>query len=244
MNCREKLLPEVRFGGFSRVDGTVNFYLRINALITSKSTVLDVGCGRGAYKDDPILFRRDLRVLSGKVKKVIGLDVDPKARANPFVDEFRLLDDSESRWPIENKSVDLIVSDWTLEHVANPNIFFEEAYRVLKPGGYLCMRTTNAWGYIALLARLIPKQVQAKVVQWAQKDREEEDIFPTVYRCNTKPSIKRQLIEHGFDGAVYAQRGEPGYLNFSCLAYFLGLVYERVMPEAFLNTLIIFARKV
>ena len=42
-------------------------------------SVLDYGCGAGGYGDDPVALRRDLRVFRGKVKKVIGLDVDPSA---------------------------------------------------------------------------------------------------------------------------------------------------------------------
>ena len=83
--------PECR-GGFSHVDGTIVFYARVNALLDPKGVVLDLGCGRGAHREDPSEFRRALRVVRGKVDTVIGLDVDPRAAENPFIDEFRLLE--------------------------------------------------------------------------------------------------------------------------------------------------------
>jgi len=38
-------------------------------------------------------------------------------------------------WPFKEAVFDLIVSTWVLEHVNNPEPFFREAFRLLKPGG-------------------------------------------------------------------------------------------------------------
>ena len=105
--------------GYRRND---SLFLRIGSLLSSSFTVLDVGCGRGAYADDPIAIRRSLRILKGKVSTVIGIDVDNSAQDNSFIDDFRLIQ-GES-WPIENDSIDLIVCDNVLEHVQNPDRIF------------------------------------------------------------------------------------------------------------------------
>ncbi|HEX9617275.1 MAG TPA: hypothetical protein VGA03_07640, partial [Anaerolineales bacterium] len=99
MNFKSLYYPESRFGGFSNVDGTVAFYNRVNALVQPSSVVVDVGCGRGAYVEDPVPYRLQLRILKGKCQKVIGIDVDPKGKENPYIDEFRLIEGS--RWPVE-----------------------------------------------------------------------------------------------------------------------------------------------
>ena len=243
MNCQEKFFPETMFGGFSNLDGTIAFYLRVNALIKMSDIVLDVGCGRGAYQDDPIKLRRDLRILRSKVKKVIGLDMDVNAADNPFIDEFHVLEESSSRWPLADHSIDLIVTDWTLEHVPSPDHFFLEAQRVLKPSGYFCARTTNAWGYVALVARIIPEKYHTRIIQKAQKIRQEEDIFPIRYACNSVPLLRKKLRQYGFMGIVSGYAGEPGYLNFSCWVYYLGYLYERFAPHFLRHTLMIFALK-
>ena len=54
MDFKERFYPESRFGGFTDIDGTVVFYLRVNSLINASSTVLDFGCGRGAYDEDTV----------------------------------------------------------------------------------------------------------------------------------------------------------------------------------------------
>lgn len=242
-SCQKFFFPEMRFGGFSHLDGTIQFYLHVNALLNPQSMLLDVGCGRGEYYNDPVEIRKSLRILRGKVSRVIGLDVNPVAAENQTIDEFRLLESPSSPWPLDDASVDVIVADWVLEHVANPDIFFSEAWRVLKEGGYLCIRTTNAWGYVALMTRIIPEAFHNRLIRWIQKARKEEDIFPTVYRCNTIPKIKHTLKKHGYSGVVFSPIGTPAYLNFSCIVYFFGILYERFSPQWLRHTILVFAQK-
>ena len=55
--------PECHAGGFTRVDGTVEFYTCVNSL------------------------KRALRTLKGKVNKVIGIDVDHAVKENSLLNE-------------------------------------------------------------------------------------------------------------------------------------------------------------
>jgi len=98
MSYMNDFYPESRFGGFTEIDGTIPFYTRVNALLDPSFVVLDIGCGRGAQKDDHVPFRRELRILKNKVKKVIGIDVDKDASTNPFIDEFHLINGGGFHW--------------------------------------------------------------------------------------------------------------------------------------------------
>lgn len=240
MSLKEKFYPETKFGGFTDIDGTVAFYSRVNSLLVPSHVILDVGCGRGVYGRDRVPFRRNLRILKGKVARVIGIDVDPNAGGNPFLDEFRLIRDQ--RWPVEDDSIDLIVSDSVLEHVENPDRFFLEARRVLKDGGYFCIRTPNRWNYIALAATLIPNKYHWQVISSARKDESaREDVFPTVYRCNSIGKLRRALKKSGFGVlAVYGHEAEPKYLSFSSIAYFLGVLHQRLAPGFFKTAIFAF----
>ncbi len=241
MDVKQAYYPESRFGGFSDMDGTVAFYNRVNALLEPSFVVLDVGCGRGAYGEDPIPFRRNLRILKGKVARVIGVDVDPQAGNNPYLDEFHRVQDD--RWPLATSSVDLIVCDSVLEHVEYPKRFFAEMARVLKDGGYGCIRTSNRWGYVALLASLIPNRYHATVLSLSRHGRKGQDVFPTRYRCNTIRQLTQCLQEAGFaERVVYGFRSEPAYLAFSSLTYFLGIVYQRFAPHFLQPVLFAFGR--
>ncbi len=229
MSYKETHYPESRLGGFTDIDGTVVFFTRVNALLQPSGTVLDVGCGRGAYSEDPSPTRRSLRAMRGKVSRVIGLDVDEAAAGNPFLDEFRLL--RGDRWPIDSDSIDLIVCDHTLEHVTDPDALFAEARRTLKDGGYFCIRTPNRWSYVALLATVIPNRFHGRVVSRVQTDRKEVDVFPTVYRCHSVRRIRKMMRKFGFDPIVYGYEAEPTYLSFSRFAFALGVLHQRCAPR-------------
>jgi SAM-dependent methyltransferase len=232
--------PESKFGGFSDVDGTIRFYFRVNALIDSQSVIVDYGCGRGAYGEDVVQARRDLRVLRGKVKRVIGLDVDLAGEQNPYLDEFHILKDEH--WPLPDDSADLCICDHVLEHLQNPDQFFSEARRVLKLGGYICVRTPNLWNYIALMSKLVPNKSHAQIVTKVKERTRSVDVFPTLYRCNTIPAIRRGLDRYGFTHAVYGIAPEPSYLSFSRLVYRLGVLYHRYSPGFLRPVILAFAQ--
>ncbi len=233
--------PESRYGNFSDVDGTIRFYVRVRSLVCPQSVVLDVGCGRGAFLEDPLPFRRNLQHLKGDCERVVGIDVDPAGHQNSALDEFRLIDGQ--RWPIEDSSVDVLVSDWVVEHVQDPEGFFSECRRVVKVGGHLCLRTANALSYIGLASRAIPERLQGGLLGRLQPARSTEDVFPTVYRCNTAGRLRKAMESASFASHVYGHHPEPTYLTFSPLAYQLGVWQQRVTPRFLAVTLLGFGRK-
>lgn len=239
MDYQEIYYPETKFGGFTKIDGTIAFYIRVVSLLDSDDAVLDFGCGRGEYQEDPVQLRRDLRVFKGKVRKVIGIDVDEKAESNPYIDEFHLL--KNERWPLQDNSVDLCLCDWVLEHLKEPENFFSEAKRVIKQGGYLCIRTSNKWGYAGILSAVIPNRFHADVLDRVQKDRAKEDVFPIYNKCNTPYKIRSMLNSYKFNHVVYTHEAEPAYLHFSQFVYFLGVIFQKLSPSPFRRSIFAFA---
>jgi SAM-dependent methyltransferase len=229
--------PEARFGGFSDVDGTIRFYLRVNALIGRDDTILDIGCGRGEYYDDLVAIRRDLRILKGRCGRVIGIDPDPRAAANPCLDEFRQI--VGAHWPIQDRSVHLAIADFVLEHVADPASFISEARRVLRPGGYLCLRTPNANSYFGVFSRLLPHD------GWVARlvGRGEIETFPTFYRCNTRRKLHNLVSAHGFRSSIVFVESEPAYLDFHWMAYAIGVLHQRYAPQWLRLGLLAFAQR-
>lgn len=243
LDLRRRFYPESRFGGFTDVDGTIAFYLRVNALLGPGDVAVDVGCGRGTQHEDPVALRRELRILRGRCRRVVGIDVDPAAEGNRAVDEFRLMTDS-GRWPVETGDAGLVLADFVLEHVDDPDAFFAEAHRVLRPEGHLCLRTVNVWSYVGVASRLVPDRLHRRVLRRTRQGRPAQDVFPTVYRCNSPRRLQRALDRHGFDGVVLGREAEPDYLSASALAYRAGLLYSRLAPAAVRTGLFAFARRV
>lgn len=233
--------PEAKFGGFSYTDGTVAFYAHLAAMIRPDMTVADIGCGRGTQADDPVQFRRELRILRGKASKVVGLDVDPVAKENPFIDEFRMIEGD--RWEAADAEFDVCVADFVLEHIERPDAFFAELARVTKPGGVVALRTTNVRSYVGLASRLIPNRHHAKVATRVQERRKAEDVFPTYYRCNTPGKLRRALRKAGFEPAVRGYEAEPMYFAFSPFLYRMAALHTKLMPQAFHVGLFAYGRR-
>ncbi len=239
----QRYYPEIAFGGIPRSDGVIQFYTRLQSLVGPESILVDFGCGRGQHTEDPVLFRRNLRNFKGKVAKVIGLDVDTAGRTNPTIDEFRLLAQG-AQWPLLDESVDLVFSDYVLEHLPEPAFFFSEARRVLHPGGHLCLVTPNLLSYFGIASKLVPNRFHARIVARVQAERKVEDVFPTLYRCNTLPAIRRAMKKHGFQVAAFGFDPGPGYLTFSEIAYMVGYLHQQIAPSLIRPIIMAFGRKV
>jgi SAM-dependent methyltransferase len=203
--------PEVVAGGIVRDDGEIAFYVRVNGLLQPEMTVLDYGAGRGAvFSSNKCQLREKLAKLQGKVRKVIGVDVDEGVLDHPFLDEKHLMDVNASI-PVADQSVDLIVAHWVFEHVENPSRLAAEFFRILKPGGWICARTPHRWSYVGFATCLLPEGIQRALLRWIKPAFEAGDKFPTVYRLNSFRALKKYFpIPDWFD-CSYGINSAPRY---------------------------------
>lgn len=240
------LYPEVAAGGFTRIDGTVEFYTRVNALIDSDSRILDFGAGRGWWEHlaVPVMQYR-LRHFRGRVKEVVGVDVDDAVLDNPGLDSAHIISVDPLVLPFPDAHFDLVLADYVLEHIAAEDVdaVVAEIGRVLKPGGWFVARTPNKWGIIGLGARAVPNRLHTRVLAKVQPDRLAEDVFPTRYAMNTKRTLRRQFAEPGWHVYAYGWTSEPRYVGTSKLAWRLAGLFDRFTPQALAGTLMVFVQK-
>lgn len=234
--------PEVKAGGFSRCDGTIEFYTRVNALLNRESVVVDFGAGRGEGAHDQNEFRRDLRALRGKVSRVIGVDVDQAVVGNPLVDESIVVKPSEEVGLDEN-SVDLIVSDFTFEHISDPGWVARNFSRILRPNGWICVRTPNRWGTIGMPTRLVPNRFHNHILRRVQPLKAEQDTFPTRYRLNTMREVRRWFPQSEYENSSYYFDSEPAYAGNSVIGWKALSLAMAAAPPPMRSTLMIFLRK-
>ena len=238
-----RVYPEIAAGGFSRCDGTVGFYARVNALLAPGMTVLDYGAGRGQQlQETEAPFRTGLASLQGKVAKLVGVDIDPAVLDNPFMDEKQVIE-LGAPLPFADDSFDMVLADWVLEHVDNPGQFSAEVARVLKPGGWFCARTPNRWGMTGIGANIIPNSLHTRLLGSLQQEREEVDVFPTAYKLNTKRRLKRHFRGHDWDDYSFIANGDPPYVQRSVAAMRLVKLAWRLLPASFHTVFNIFMRK-
>ena len=228
-----------KIGGFSENDGTIDYYSRINCLVNHDSYVLDYGAGRGGFIEDKCDYRRELRLLKGKVKHIIGCDVDEAIFLNKTVDETILM--KNQTVPVPDYSFDLINSDYVLEHIDNPKFFSSEINRLLKPGGWFCARTPHKYCYISLFAELFKNNLHAKILKFVQPNRQIIDIFPTKYKLNTRKALSKYFPNYKDKTFIY--RCEPSYYFNNKYVYKLEEMLSRIAFKQLVGNLFIFLQK-
>jgi len=243
LNILSSYYPEVNISGYTSIDGTIEFYARINSLLDETMTVLDFGAGRAAWnEDDPCAYRKSLRNMKSKVKTVIGCDVDDAIYENKSVDE-KVVIEIGKKLPFENEKFDLIICDYTFEHVANPDEVSEEFGRILKPGGWICARTPNKYSYISILTRVIKNSFHTKILKYAQPDRKEIDVFPTTFKLNTMKDVSRYFDGNDFSNHTYRYEAEPSYYFNNKIIFSIMSTLNKLMPAVMKSNLFIFIRK-
>jgi SAM-dependent methyltransferase len=235
--------PEARAGGFSRVDGSIQFLFRVQSLLAPGQAVLEFGAGRGHHMlEDHVPARHALRCLSGDGRYVVGVDVDPIVMSNPFLDEAHVIR-PEDPLPFPDGRFDIIFSDHVFEHVSDPAHVAAELARVTKPGGWICARTPNKWSYAGIGTRLIPNRLHARVLQLLQPGRKEMDVFPTVYRLNTGSALRRFFPCERFADASYTWDAEPVYVGTGSPAWALIRLVHALTPRPWRGVRFIFLQK-
>lgn len=227
-------------GDYSPYDGTIEFFGRVAAVLSSDHVVVDLGAGRGAwFFEDISLVRRSVRDLRPLVSRVVGLDIDPVVLRNPTTSLNFVIENG--RFPLETSSIDAIVADYVLEHVVDVDFFVAEVDRVLRPGGYFMARTPHKWQYVSVAARLFDNGKHASILRVVQPGRKAEDVFPTAYKVNTM----RDLAFHfsGYENFSYLYRADPSYDAGSRSIRAILSVLHRFLPDVLVSNLFVFLRK-
>ncbi len=103
-------------------------YLEVSEL-GSGSKVLDYGCGIQQYRE-----------FLPKGCEYMGADLPGNSLANIEITP-------DGGLPVEDQSIDLLLSTQVLEHVDDPDFYLSESFRVLRPGGRLLLCTHGVFRY-------------------------------------------------------------------------------------------------
>lgn len=95
----------------------------------SKGKLLDIGCGNKPYQP----------VIKDQIDEYIGSDIVQSSESK--VDIIS----PATTIPLPDATFDTVMSTQTIEHVAEHQLLVNEAYRLLKPGGYFVLSGPLYW---------------------------------------------------------------------------------------------------
>lgn len=103
-----------------------------NIASMARGRLLDVGCGNKPYRE-----------LFTNVTEYVGMEISatpmpgrPHSDARAITADFYGLAEN---LPVPDASFDVVMATQVIEHLREPALFFEEAARVLQPGGLLIL---------------------------------------------------------------------------------------------------------
>lgn len=183
----------------------------IRGLHLDDAKVLDVGCGDG-------FFLGDLSAVMPDGANFYGVDYSEdqinKAKGNyPF--HFSTCN-LEAGMPFPDGEFDVLYAGEVIEHLLNPDLFFSEAFRVLKARGHLVLSTPNLNSWINRLLFLFGYQplfmecsTKSSVYGYGFMKRFKKQDWPVGHvRLFNRRSLTDALNDNGFriltlEGAVF-----------------------------------------
>lgn len=217
MSWQKAYLEKYYSGTPGWIDGTTEFHRICASAIPSGSSILEVGSGP---ENATSWFLSTLGPLT-------GVDVGSEIFENGALDAACMV--NGERYPFGDGTFDACVSNYVIEHIADPARHLREVKRVLKPNGVYVFRTPNRYHYTAIASRFTPHFFHRLVANRLRNlPPGSHDPWPTFYRLNSGFKIARTARAVGLEiDAMRLIEKEPSY-GLSSRVFFLAfMLYER-----------------
>lgn len=200
--------------------------------ISSKTDVVDVGCGHGNFVIDE---------LAGRFGKRIGFDL-AKESTTHNTSVAQVVIGNDNQLPFADGAFDLALSLWTLEHVKHPAVLFKEIQRVLKPGGIFAFVTPNRPSLLIFIRRLMSKRFADWLLEYFY-GRKDDDVFDVYYRANDIKTLQQLAQQAGLEVEYMRENEDPSYTSFGTFTHALSAMFSRLPWSVSKPHLIVVLRK-
>ncbi len=189
----------------------------LERFLPATGQVLDLGCGA----------HRTLERYRTDEREVWGADFERHAELQE-PKWVRLLG-ADGRVPFADDNFDLVASIMVMEHVEDPQAYFAEVFRVLRPGGCFIGQSVSGNHYVTWLRRLIGV-LPHRFNQWLVKKlygRAEIDTFPAHYRLNRRSDI--ESARGGLEMQQMTHYADAGYFRFFRPVQWSAILLDRLL---------------
>ena len=169
----------------------------LNQMVHDGCMWLDVGGGKSIFPNNPKLSR----ALADRCGRLVAVDPSDNVHQNPFAHEVfqGFIEDFSSE-----TQFDLATMRMVAEHIEDPPRALRALAKLVRPGGHVLVFTPNKWSLSCIAASVIPNRWHGPFARLLSPGRLDEDIFPTVYRMNTRRTLKALFRNAGFEEDLFA----------------------------------------
>lgn len=211
----KKRYPNFKTGGHI-------FKKYLKKYINDSSIILDAGCG-----DNGMVLE-----FMTVPKLIVGIDIDKKSLDKNQIINKKIVADLKDI-PLNSNSVDIVLSEFVIEHIDNPDLVFKEISRVLKPGGVFVFITPNIINPIIALSKILPHNIHSFLRTALLK--KEEEAYRTYYRANTYNKLLKLRKASGFHDYEILRVGNPEYAGFCKPLVSVSIFFEKLIDNDFFN---------
>lgn len=185
------------------------------ARIGERLTFVDIGCGRGFDTDIPL--QRSLVQAAGNY---IGIEPDTAVLPDESITDVRRCLFEQVDLP--PSSVHLAFAVMVLEHVPDPQPFWDKLYEILVPGGVFWGLTVDARHWFCTASKWSERLALKNWYLWmlmGSRGGDRYENYPVHYRCNTPDQVaKYTTVFRSVDCINFARVGQsdpifPGFLR-------------------------------
>jgi len=162
--------------------------------VAPSSDWLDVGCGQQVFPEWLEDSLEAQRSLVARCRLAVGVDCSDDRPHTCFHAKYQA---EAEDLPFADASFSVVTANMVVEHLAHPEQAMREIYRVLRPGGLFIFHTPNAQSPLIKVAGAIPSDLVERIASFLD-NREQLDVFPTLYRLNDQDSIRSVAESIGF----------------------------------------------
>ncbi len=162
----------------------------VDTLVNEQTQWIDIGGGSAVFPSN----RNLSRTLAAHCRKLVGVDPSENIHSNEFVHERaqRMIEDYTT-----DERFDLATFRMVAEHIQQPDAVVAKLRSLIQPGGKVVIYTPSRWSLSALAASMTPHPLHQRVARllW---HAEEDDVFPTAYKMNTRRRLQAVFEAGGF----------------------------------------------
>ncbi|MEH1992498.1 class I SAM-dependent methyltransferase [Nostoc sp.] len=124
-----------------------HWHKRLSKIIQNKKlTILECGCGPGFLSKLMKKWFTNVNLYVSDYEFALVERAKEELSDENTFNTFNAFQADAQKLPVQSEAIDILISFHMIEHLEIPKMFLQNAFRVLKPGGYLIYAAPNPGG--------------------------------------------------------------------------------------------------